>query len=326
MPKPKAAFEQTNVLFVVLEHFSLMSFTCAVDCLVTSNLVEGTKRFVFSTIGLKPDNVLSDIGIHITPDYILSDIKTLRDNDILIVCGGYRTNLMEHARLSKLISQGCKRNAILGGIWNGAVALCQAGVLEKKPYALHPDNHAYAKERFPSCILSSDSYVDSNNIVTSSGASSTLDMMLALVEKITSQANSNAVREILSCDRGMPVNSKPQLHTCLPDSAPAIVKEANLLMVSNLDEPLHVEDIARCLKISRRKLERLFKSHIQTSPSKYYLELRLTYARQLLLQSEDSISAIAASTGFSSTTHFSRCFKEFFSVSPSMMREKMSIC
>ena len=150
-------------------------------------------------------------------------------------------------------------------------------------------------------------------------------MMLALVQKITSQPNSNAVREILSCDRGIPLNFKPQLQTCLPDSAPAIVKEANQLMVSNLDEPLHVEDIARYLKISRRKLERLFKTHIQTSPSKYYLELRLTYARQLLLQSEDSISAIAASTGFSSTTHFSRCFKEFFSVSPSVMREKMHV-
>ncbi|MYM59859.1 helix-turn-helix domain-containing protein [Vibrio sp. OCN044] len=318
--KEKTTYKQTSVLFVVLEHFSLMSFTCAVDCLVTSNLVEGSTRFTFATVGLGNGEVLSDLGIGLTPDHSLDEVKALQDIDAVIVCGGYRTCLNEHPQLSKLIALSSKCNTILGGIWNGAIFLAHAGVLDGNQYALHPDNHAYAKEKFPGSILSSSSYIGHENIFTSSGASSTLDMMLALVQKITSQPNSNAVREILSCDRGIPLNSKPQLQTCLPDSAPAIVKEANQLMVSNLDEPLHVEDIARYLKISRRKLERLFKTHIQTSPSKYYLELRLTYARQLLLQSEDSISTIAASTGFSSTTHFSRCFKEFFSVSPSVMR------
>ncbi|MBU2897896.1 GlxA family transcriptional regulator [Vibrio hepatarius] len=322
MPKKKLSSKQTSVLFVVLEHFSLMSFTCAVDCLVTSNLVEGENRFIFAIAGLEPVDVISDLGIAVTPDQTLSEIKTVDNIDILIICGGYRTNLTEHSHLSKLLALGFKRDVTLGGIWNGAIFLAQAGVLDGQQYALHPDNHAYAKERFPRCILSSSSYVNNGNILTSAGASSTLDLMLTLIQKITSQPNSNAVREILSCDRGISTTVQPIIHTCLPDSVPAILKEASTLMTNNLDELLTIDDIARYLNISRRKLERLFKTHIQASPSKYYLELRLTYARQLLLQSEDSISTIAASTSFSSTTHFSRCFKEFFSVSPTAMRSQ----
>ncbi|MCT7656036.1 helix-turn-helix domain-containing protein [Oceanimonas sp. NS1] len=44
--------------------------------------------------------------------------------------------------------------------------------------------------------------------------------------------------------------------------------------------------------------------------------MRITQARRLLLQSDDSIANIAVACGFASSTHFSHCFKDFFGVSP----------
>ena len=83
-----------------------------------------------------------------------------------------------------------------------------------------------------------------------------------------------------------------------------------------MEDPISIDELANRMGSSRRKLERLFRTHLQTSPSRYYLELRLTHARQLLLQSNDSIATLSEATGFSSPSYFNRCFKEYFSVSP----------
>ncbi|MEH6826468.1 MAG: helix-turn-helix domain-containing protein, partial [Motiliproteus sp.] len=73
--------------------------------------------------------------------------------------------------------------------------------------------------------------------------------------------------------------------------------------------------------VSRRRIERLFQTHLETTPSRYYLELRITQARRLLLQSNDSIANIAVACGFLSSTHFSHCFKDYFGASPSQARQ-----
>ncbi|WP_435248141.1 GlxA family transcriptional regulator [Vibrio sp. nBUS_14] len=320
IPNSEMASSTTTLVFVLLEHFSLLSFTTAIDCLVTANLVEKSKRFQYKTVSIGEQLVLSDVGINVSTDMTIDDFSLLDSINVIMICGGLRTDLTEHSILSNTIINSARRNVTLGGIWNGSLYLAQAGILDDASYALHPDNHAYAIEHFPQYTLSNETYVHHDNTLTSSGPSSTLDMMLSLISQITHSSIANAVREILSCDRTSLSKTELQLSHSLPASTPNEVKEAISLMSNNLDELLSVNDIAAYLNISRRKLERIFQTHVQASPSKYYLELRLTYARQLLYQSGDSISTIAASTGFRSTTHFSRCFKEFFGLAPVEMR------
>jgi AraC-like DNA-binding protein len=60
--------------------------------------------------------------------------------------------------------------------------------------------------------------------------------------------------------------------------------EAVTLMEANIEEPLSTDDIANLVGLSRRQLERLFKQYLGSLPSRYYLELRLQRARQLLLE------------------------------------------
>jgi transcriptional regulator GlxA family with amidase domain len=68
--------------------------------------------------------------------------------------------------------------------------------------------------------------------------------------------------------------------------------------------------------VSRRQLERLFKQHLGTVPSKYYLELRLSRARQLLQQTSKSIVQIGLACGFSSGPHFSSTYRSHFGITP----------
>ena len=87
-------------------------------------------------------------------------------------------------------------------------------------------------------------------------------------------------------------------------------------MESNIDDPLNIDELAGFIGISRRQIERLFHRYISVTPSRYYLELRLTRARQLLQQSGLSVSEISTACGFVSTTHFSRSYRRLFGQPP----------
>ena len=74
--------------------------------------------------------------------------------------------------------------------------------------------------------------------------------------------------------------------------------------------------------ITVRQLERLFRHHLDTTPSAFYLDLRLDKARQLLRQSDLSVLEVSLACGFDSASYFSRCYRRRFAVSPSQDRHE----
>ena len=102
--------------------------------------------------------------------------------------------------------------------------------------------------------------------------------------------------------------------------APNYFAEAVTLMKANISEPLFVREIAQCLGISTRQLERVFFHYFRCPPSQYYLKLRLNAARNLLRHSSVTAREIAIETGFKSLQHFSKCYYEYFRLRPSQER------
>jgi transcriptional regulator GlxA family with amidase domain len=87
-------------------------------------------------------------------------------------------------------------------------------------------------------------------------------------------------------------------------------------MEANIEEPISLDDLSGYVGISRRQLERLFQKHLQCVPSRYYLDLRLNRARQLLLQTNMSIIDVSLACGFVSAPHFSKCYRDYFGIPP----------
>ncbi|MCR8923502.1 GlxA family transcriptional regulator [Dasania sp. GY-MA-18] len=315
--------QPTRVAFVLLEHFSMMAFTAAVDALVTANLVRSFAQFSFSTFSLNGQAVKSDLSIDINTNGGLDKLAIEGENaaDIIIVCGGYRCSLNQHSVLSAKLKAAAKRDITLGGLWNGAIALANAGLLDNQECALHPDNHAFMQERFNRVKISKQTHIIDDKHATSAGPISALEMMLSLIEKKQGRDIVRAIREILSCDQVTENSSSTLTINTDNQNYPETLRTLLQLMNSNIEEPLGINDLATYAGVSRRRVERLFQSHLETTPSRYYLELRITNARRLLLQGEDSIANIASACGFLSSTHFSHCFKEYFGISPSQARQ-----
>jgi transcriptional regulator GlxA family with amidase domain len=68
--------------------------------------------------------------------------------------------------------------------------------------------------------------------------------------------------------------------------------------------------------MSTRQLERLFRRYLNRSPKRYYMETRLARARNLLMQTEMSIIEVALASGFSSPSHFSKCYRALYGGTP----------
>lgn len=113
------------------------------------------------------------------------------------------------------------------------------------------------------------------------------------------------------------------LRVSLGTSLPKLV-DAVTLMEANIEEPLSLDELAGYTSISRRQLERLFDKHLNCTPSRYYLELRLQRARQFLLETEMPIIDIALACGFSSAPHFSKSYRDFFEHAPNAERHRQS--
>jgi signal transduction histidine kinase/DNA-binding response OmpR family regulator/ABC-type xylose transport system substrate-binding protein len=91
--------------------------------------------------------------------------------------------------------------------------------------------------------------------------------------------------------------------------------EANLTKTD-----LNVEDIARSLGISRMQLYRKVKAVLGTGVTDFIQSLRLTKAREMLLDDSLTIADVAYELGFSSPSYFSTSFKARYQISPSEFR------
>ncbi|MBL4282594.1 GlxA family transcriptional regulator [Vibrio fluvialis] len=331
IPSPRNAKAVTPIQigFILQPHFSLMAFTAAMDALITANLVHEQTLYQIHTYGIDSRKVLSDIGIDIATDATV-DSLTLHNRgalDWLFVCGGYRCETAPIQPLIECLNAAHHQSIKLGSIWNGTIALAHAQALDNHVMsAVHPNSHLFIRSEFPTLQLASHTFEVSATSASCAGPNSAMEMMLAMIESQFNRSLVRAIREILSCDQASE-GRQTILHGPVTDvltSRPAALSEAITLMEANIEEPLSPEDLARCLSMSRRQLERLFQTHLEISPSRHYLKLRLAFAHKQLEESSESIIQIGLSSGFVSSSHFSNCFKDHFGYSPTQLRQGLN--
>ncbi len=303
----------TRTGFLLLEHFSLPAFTQTLDAVVTTNLLR-PGLFTSRTFGLGEGEgeVISDLGLVIRPDARL-DAAALEDLDLLVVCGGYRTELRASDGFVHVLKLAAERGVSLAGLWNGSWFLGRAGLLDGYRCAIHPEHRPALTEIAKATHVSSEPYVIDRDRLTASSPSGAFHMALDWIKSLHGKALVEGVEDILAFEESRYRRIKPDENLCV--SAP--LREVVKLMDANLEEPLELEQLAVYAGRSRRQLERLFKEQLGTTPQRYYLELRITEARRLLQHTELSQVEVLVACGFVSPSHFSKCYSAYFGYRPS---------
>ncbi|RDL44776.1 GlxA family transcriptional regulator [Marinomonas piezotolerans] len=301
--------------FLLMPQFSMLGFSSAIEALHMANWVSGKELYRFCTIGQNTKEVLSNSGVTTVADYLTNEAPL--DLDGIFICGASPVVQVDDSSLDGWLTSCAKKGVGLGGICTGSHVLARAGLLNGYRATIHWWNIANLRDEFPQVIVSNYLFEVDRDRYTCSGGSAAMDMMLFLIGKQHGMSLASNISEQFVCER-IRTNEDPQrvpLQARIGTGQPKLV-EAVQLMEANIREPLSSDDIAFHVGISRRHLERLFKQNLETVPSRYYLELRLKHAKQLITQTDKSILEIGQECGFTSAPHFSTTYKGFFDVTP----------
>ena len=103
--------------------------------------------------------------------------------------------------------------------------------------------------------------------------------------------------------------------------APLVTAAVNYLN-QNYGDEVTLDELCRALFTSKQTLIYNFKKHLDVSPMKYLLKLRLTKVKELLVTTDETIESIAEQTGFSSGNYLTLIFKQKEGLSPSQYRKE----
>ena len=314
-----------SFVFFLVPDFTMIAFATALDPLRSANRMLGYDAYQWRLASLDGRPVKASNGVECAVNTSLEEERRKMGGsdrpDMVIVCSGLNVESYNNRTAYAWLREEYNRGVAVGGLCTGAHVLAAAGLLSNKRCAIHWENLPGFAEAFPKANVFADLFEVDQNIYTCAGGTAALDMMLKLIGEDYDDSLVNRVCEQVLTDR---VRS-PTDRQRLPLRARLGVQNAKVLsiielMEANLSEPLSLIEVAGHVGLSRRQIERLFRTEMGRSPARYYLEIRLDRARPLLVQSSMPVVEVAVACGFVSASHFSKCYRELYSRSPQQER------
>lgn len=297
--------------FILARQFTLSAFANFVDVLRLA-ADEGDRsrpiRCSWRVVSATMNPVVSSCGIPVQPDDRLGDP---RDFDYVVVVGGLIPAIETlNPDYIAYLKRAAEANVAIVGVCTGAFILHKAGLMEGHRCCVSWFHHDDFLEQFEGLIPVSDQiFVVDRNRLTCSGGASSAHLAAYLVDRHIGQAAARKSLNIMIIDEAQ-TQENPQPGLPLEfTTSDKLVRKALHLIRQNVATPLTVDQLATRLKISRRKLERHFSEALQLSPAEAGLSVRLSVARNLLSSTDQSVTRIAAATGFCDASHFGKVFR-----------------
>jgi AraC family transcriptional regulator, exoenzyme S synthesis regulatory protein ExsA len=117
------------------------------------------------------------------------------------------------------------------------------------------------------------------------------------------------------------LQAKPQLAHVFFEFSKSVKADLKLFMEKNYMQKYTLEEYASLSGRSISTFNREFRRLFNKSPHQWIKEKRLTFAKNLLVQSDLTSSEIYLQAGFEDLAHFSRSFKNHFGINPSRAKE-----
>jgi transcriptional regulator GlxA family with amidase domain len=299
---------------VLVPEFTMMPVTSAIEPLRIANRLSEKSLYKWTMHSLDGKPVAASNGILTMVD---GDLSAIPDDASVIVCGGLDVQRHADRRLAAWLRRTARRGADIGAVCTGSHLLAEAGLLDGYKCTIHWENLPGFSEEFPEIEATGGLFEIDRDRFTSAGGTTALDMMLTLIAGQHGAELAAAVAEgiLHSPIRHHSEHQRMSLPARIGARHPKLVGII-AAMEKNIEEPFSPSLLARQAGLSTRQLERLFRRYLDRSPKRYYLELRLKKARSLLLQTGMPVIEVALACGFSSPSHFSKCYRAFYGRTP----------
>ncbi|MGR3713599.1 MAG: GlxA family transcriptional regulator [Shimia sp.] len=301
-------------VFVLLDNFTLLSFASAVDCLRLANRRMGRNHYSWVLAGEGGESVNSSTDTEFRLD---EDLGELRRDDTIVLCGGIDIQNATTKKLLNWLRREARKGPAIAGLCTASFTMAKAGLLDGKRATIHWENQDSFSEEFEDVELSKSVFTIDGNRMTTAGGTSSIDLFLQIIAADLGDeiANWVADQQIYSSIRTDQDTQRLSVPTRIGVRHPKLSMVIQM-METNIEEPISPSLLAKEVGMSTRQLERLFRRYLNRSPKRYYMELRLQKARNLLMQTDMSVINVALACGFASPSHFSKCYRAHYETTP----------
>lgn len=304
----------------LVPRFSLLTFASATEPLRIANWLAGRDLYTSRLISVDGAPVASANGLMV-PAHM--SVAQAQESTTLIVCASVDAHLYAEREVLAWLRRLARAGVQIGGVGAGAYLLARAGLLAGRPCTLHWQEHETFREHFPDHDISDAIYERSGNVFTCAGGAAATDLMLRLIAEDHGHDFAGAIADqfISGGVRGGHTQQRMPIRARMGIKDRRVLKAIEI-MEANIEAPLPIPRICKAAGISIRHLQRGFATLLNCTPQQYYLGIRLRFARQRLLHSDDRVLEIAVSAGFLSASHFCRKYREFFGHPPADERAR----
>ncbi|QBY00555.1 GlxA family transcriptional regulator [Rhodophyticola sp. CCM32] len=301
-------------VFVLLDQFTMLCFSCAVEALRIANRMAGEALYDWTLAGEGGEIAYCSAGIGYKLD---QDLFEIGRDDTVLLCGGIDVQGATTKRLLNWIRREARKGPVIGGLCTAGYTLARAGLLDGKRATIHWENQDSFTEEFEDVALTKSVFVIDGNRITTAGGTASIDLMLKIIATDHGEGLANLVADqlIYTSIRTDQDTQRLSIPTRIGVRHPKL-SQVIRMMEQNIEDPISPSVLASEVGMSTRQLERLFRRYLNRSPKRYYMELRLAKARNLLMQTDMSVINVALACGFASPSHFSKCYRAHYETTP----------
>lgn len=310
----------TRLGFLLVDDFALMSYASVVEPFRAANRLSGRHLYEWRHFSIDGRSARASNQVEIN---VLGPVLGSLDLDIMFVCAGGNPAIFEHKPTFAALRRLAANGVVLAGVSGGAFLLAKAGILAGYRCTIHWEHEPAFIETFPSLAYERGLFVIDRSRITCAGGTAGLDLAIEMIAdrhgvELAQLVSDWYIKTQKRTAEGAQRSAISQRYRVSHHGLVAALEA----MEANKEEPLEREKLASIANISVRQLERLFKQQMRTSIHDHYMRVRLDEAMRLLRETDLPRATVAIACGFASTAHFSRSFRQRFSMTPTQARSR----
>ena len=292
---------------------------------VNAWLVEAGEEPMFEVqlVGLSAEVRMKEGRFRICPDVRFDFVG--RSDLIIIpsVHGDKPQIIIENRPLLDWVTAQYRQGAAVASLCIGAFLLAATGLLNGRSCTTHWDFAQDFREMYPDVNLVEDKIItDENNIYTSGGAYSWLNLIVYLVEKYCGREMA------VTCSKGFQVDYQRMsqspfiIFSGQKDHEDEAVRTAQEYIEKNCHCKITVDELAERLILGRRNLERRFKKATGNTVMEYIQRVKMEAVKKSLETSRLGVNEVMDRVGYTDPKAFRMTFKKVTGLSPLQYRNR----
>jgi transcriptional regulator GlxA family with amidase domain len=320
MTKSKA-----TVYFYIPKHVSLLDLSGVVEVFQEANNLgfDYQLKFVSSQTSMN-----SNSGLELSSLTHFTEANPQK-NDIIFVSGfstNQLTKLSEDSSFFEWLQNANKNQTTICSVCTGAFLLAKSGLLDHKECTTHWKLVEKLKKDFPLLKTQTNTlYTKSDNIYTSAGIVTGIDLALFLIEERHGKDTATAIaKELVVYKRRNGTDEQESVYLQNRNHRDEKIHTIQDWIIYNLEKTSNIDFLADLVFISPRNLTRIFKKETGITIAEYRTKLRIEKAKSLLANSDYKIEHIAHLCGYKTSKQLRVVLDEHVYALPTAIKNMLS--